>query len=480
MRYFVGRSRELNLLQYELDQINHSGNAIGRCVLVRGRRRVGKSRLIEEFCERSAIPSVFFTASQQGRKEVQLFCEEVANSTIPGREAFIGTNPESWDSALRLLATVLETSDENGAGPAIVVIDEFPYIVADEPTIEATFQKQWDRLLSKRPVLLILIGSDLAMMESLNTHGRAFFQRGTELVVPPLSPVETGETVGSQSAASIFDAYLLTGGLPLICAEWTKGRSMWSFLSDSLSRPTSPLIVSAERVLAAEFPNESQAKTILREIGNGEVTFANIGRAAGGIPAASLSRSLDILTAQGIVSRSVPLSTVSSKEARYRVADPYLRFWLRFIGPGLAEIERNRSDRVVARIRADWATWRGKAIEPVVRESLARLSGMGSIPAATAVGGYWTRSNTPEIDIVAGDREPVARSISYAGTIKWHDSAPLSQSEVNRLVADVSKIPGCTESTPLVAVSRSGHTANSAINIGPDQLLDAWKATATP
>jgi hypothetical protein len=78
-------------------------------------------------------------------------------------------------------------------------------------------------------VLLVLVGSDLTMMEALNTHGRAFFQRGTEMVVPPLSPTETAAIVGSASAADAFDAHLVTGGLPLICNEWDQSVPMWDF-----------------------------------------------------------------------------------------------------------------------------------------------------------------------------------------------------------------------------------------------------------
>ena len=91
----------------------------------------------------------------------------------------------------------------------------------------------------------------------------------------------------------------------------------------------------------------------------------SIARAAGGLYASSLGRSLELLIAKRIVVRDIPLSTAPSKEARYRVADPYLSFWLRFIGPHLAEIERGRGDRVLARARRDWAAWRRRAIEPI-------------------------------------------------------------------------------------------------------------------
>ena len=263
---FIGRERELRSLHQQLSRVvtGASGEPTGRCLLVRGRRRVGKSRLIEQFCARADVPYLFFTASQQGLDELGLFAEEAAQSNLSGRGLFSAANPQTWDAALQVLASAV--GDEE---PTVVVIDEFPYLVNDDSSIEATFQKQWDRLLSKKPVLLILVGSDLAMMEALNSHGRAFFQRGTELVVPPLSPVETGSIVGASDAKDHFDAYLLSGGLPLICCEWPRGMTMWEYLEEALAEPTSALIVSAERALAAEFPDETQARVVLGQIGAG-------------------------------------------------------------------------------------------------------------------------------------------------------------------------------------------------------------------
>jgi AAA+ ATPase superfamily predicted ATPase len=468
MAGFVGRERELASLARQLVSVRSGEDRPGRCLLVRGRRRVGKSRLIEEFCARAGVPSVFFVASRQGRREPELFAAELAQSDLPGRGVATGVTPDSWDAALRLLAAAL-----NGT-PAVVVVDEFPYLVEGDPSIEATFQKQWDHLLCRAPVLLVVIGSDLAMMEALNTHGRAFFQRGTELVVAPLSPVETGTIVGASDAAAAFDAYLVTGGLPLVCNEWPTGSTMWEYLAGALDESTSAVIVSGERALAAEFPDAALARVVLNQIGAGERTFTNVVRAGGGTPVATVNRALDLLTTKRVVARDVPLSTRPSKEARYRVADPYLRFWLQFIGPHIAEVERGRGDRVLARIRRDWTTWRGRAVEPVVRDALTRLSPVLGLPPADAVGGYWTRTNVPEIDVIGADRHPVATTVAYAGTVKWLERAPLDQRDLARLGADVTRVPGAGPSTPLVAISRSGVTATGATTLGPDDLLAAW------
>lgn len=467
MSEFVGRRRELQVLGEHLSYVAESGS--GRCLMIRGRRRVGKSRLVEEFCSHSGVPYVYFTASQQLHAEPAMFADEVLVSELPGRDLFVGVGLDSWDAALRLLASALPET-----GPVIVVIDEFPYLVADDPSVEATFQKQWDRLLSRREVLLVLVGSDLNMMEALNTYGRPLHGRGLDMVVSALSPAETGRIVASPAAVDAFDAYLITGGLPLVCEDWRRGAGMWAYLTKALRNPTSPLIVSGERMLAAEFPTEAQAGAVLRRIGSGERTFSNIARAGGGMQAAALSRALTTLADKRVIARDVPLSTVASKEARYRVVDPYLRFWLRFVEPHMADIERGRSDRVVDVIRRDWSTWRGRAIEPIVREALTRMPTVGPLASAPVVGGFWTRTNTPEIDLIGADRVAPASEIMFAGTVKWLVRSPLTQADMNQLAADLDRVPGAGPDTPTIAVSLAGVTGHATVTLGPDELLDAF------
>ncbi|NJP32086.1 ATP-binding protein [Micromonospora sp. HSS6-12] len=432
---------------------------------------MGKSRLVEEFVERADVPHLFFTASAQptAAADIALFVEAAATSSLPGAELFPGQRPGTWDAALTLLASALPHDR-----PSVVVLDEMPYLIATDPGFEGTLQKVFDRELSRRPVLLICVGSDLAMMEALNDYGRPFHQRATEMVVPPLSPADVAEMLGL-SAAEAIDAYLVTGGLPLILDEWPSGASLSEYLADAVTDPTSALLVSGERALAAEFPPQSQPSLVLRAIGSGERTFSLIARAAGGVPQASLARAIRLLTDKRIVEAAVPLSTRPSRETRYSVADPYLRYWLSFLGPYLPEIERGRGDLTLARISASWTSWRGRAVESVVREALRRLPA-GHLPDGTdVVGGYWTRTNDPEIDLVGADREPVARRITFVGSIKWQENRPFDVHDLGRLLVHRSRLPGADEEVPMVAVSRSGVTVDGLHPVSPEDLLAAYR-----
>lgn len=81
----------------------------------------------------------------------------------------------------------------------------------------------------------------------------------------------------------------------------------------------------------------------------------------------------------------------------------------------------------LARIRASWTSWRGRAVEPLIREALARLLPDGQLPAAPAVGGYWTRTNGVEIDIVGADRAPIAKELLFLGSVGWLEQSPVDR-----------------------------------------------------
>jgi hypothetical protein len=462
---FVGRHRELDVLQSELDRIrNAHDDRPGRCLLVRGRRRVGKSRLIETFADRSDVPLLYFTATGA---DLAGFEQDALESSLPGRDLLGAAHPANWNDALRLLAAALPDKT-----PSIVVLDELPYLMDEAQAFEGTLQRGWDRYLSRKPVLFVLIGSDLSMMEALNSYDRPFHQRGREMVIGPLNPLDLS-TMLDLPAAEAFDSALVTGGLPLICTDWQQGQDLWQFLSDSLNNPTSPLLVSAERSLAAEFPGHTQANSVLAAIGTGERTFTNIAKAAGDIAATPLNRSLETLTDKRIVAAELPLSTQPSRERRYRITDPYLRFWLRFLGPAMPEIERGRGDLTLDRIRRDWTTWRGRAIEALLREALARRLPDDDLPAAPAIGGYWTRGNDIEIDIVGADREPIARELLFVGSIKWLERSAFDDHDL--LALQRHRALFTDQAVPIVAVSRAGVScAGLDAAYGPAELIESW------
>ncbi len=97
---------------------------------------------------------------------------------------------------------------------------------------------------------------------------------------------------------------------------------------------------------------------------------------------------------QAEVAAELPVPRRPSRDRRYRVTDPYPRFWLRLLGPSTEEIERGRGDLTLARIRENRTSWHGRAVEPLVREALARMLPDDRLSPAPAVGGYWARTTS--------------------------------------------------------------------------------------
>ena len=307
---FIGRKSERILLDDHLAAVRAGvGRGVGRLLVVRGRRQVGKSRLLSEFVATSGVPQLYFTGSRQTTvaDDIARFRSEVdRSSTLPGRDLVAAGNPSNWDSALRLLAAALPVD-----GPAIVVLDEFPWLLERDQGLDGTLQVIWDTVLEHRNILLVLVGSDLAIMQRLTAHDRPLFGRAKEMIVRPFHPRDSARVLGLKDrAADAIDAQLVTGGYPRLLLESARHESLDSFVDAQLADENSDLCVNAERVLAAEFPQELSASLILRAIGSGERSFRNIAQATQ-MSDTTLARSLIQLVAKGVVAKDQPVSVPS-------------------------------------------------------------------------------------------------------------------------------------------------------------------------
>lgn len=462
MDRFVGRAQELARLDGLAERVAAQG--AGALLAVRGRRQVGKSRLLEEFLCRSGRPGVFFAASRGAAPagELAAFVDAVSAAGVEPSPLFSDVRFDSWGAAFRALAAGISQ-------PLVVVLDELPYLLAGDPALEGTLQQVWDRALSRAPVLLVLVGSDLSVMELLATYDRPLYGRAQEMLVRALTTVETAELLDLPAAAA-FDAQLVTGGLPRLLQEWGPGRGRREVLAEQFADATSPLVVVGERTLAAELPAELQARRVLEVIGSGASAYGTIATRAG-VPQQSLARTLDVLVgSKRLVRREQPLSTAASRLSRYVVADPYLRFWLRFVGPQLELLLRGRGDLVGRTVEEQWPDFRGGAVEPLVREAVERLLPDSRFGAGQVVGTWWDRRGT-EVDLVIADRERDASTVTAVGSVKWRERAPFDRRDQRALERAAAAVPGAAAAF-LVAVSHSGAEAGVTVPVlGPTDLL---------
>jgi len=470
VRRFVGREVELARLQEHLDQVRDSGS--GRMLALRGRRQIGKSRLVEEFIGRSAVNAVFYAASRQSAAgELRSFGEQIAASTTAGATVAAAGAIGSWEAALMIAA-----SDASAGQPIVLVIDELPFLIESEPAIEAIIQKQWDRRLEAQPVLLLLIGSDVSMMSALSDYGRPLYGRLSEMTIGPLSPAAVGDMLDLPPVAAL-DAYLAIGGFPRLAQIWRRGEDVWKFLRRELQNPESPLIVLGERSLVAEFPAELKARGALEAIGAGERVFTAILQRAK-MSNKTLETTLATLIAKQVIYKALPYSAQSRpKLSRYYVSDPYLRFWLRFIRASIPALERGRGDIVYRHIRESWTSFAGHAIEPLVRSAIQSLLPDARFAGAEFVGSFWNRDGSVEVDLVGGRGQATSGRIDFVGSIKWRDRGEFDRRDLSRLIQHRALIPGASDETLLVGVARSGFGVDGLdVQLTPNDLVAAFSA----
>lgn len=472
MAEFVGRSAELALLTKWLGRAKRTST--GESLAIRGRRQVGKSRLIQEFCNRAGAPYFFFTAIKGASTvdSVARFGRELRESGLPTDPELV-TVPDtgSWYDAFRQLAAVLP------AGPAIVVLDEMPWLAEQDPTFDGSLQVAWDRMLSRSPVFLLLLGSDLHMMERFTSYDRPFYGRATPLALRPLNPVETGAATGL-SGADALDAHLVSGGLPGILRVWPDATPALEFIRVECEEPTSPLFTVPETALMAEFPVPDLARRVLEAVGSGDRTQANIAAAAGGIPSGTLSPLMQRLVRdKQVIVAEEPLSTRPGKPALYHVADSNLRLYLAALRAAQAQSLRGRGSVGYQIVERRWSSWRGRAIEPLVRQALGLAAGQLPWPDVEVVGGWWNRRFDPEVDLVGADRGPVAQRIAFAGSVKWLDSR-FDTHDYRAMRTGAEQVPGFMPGqSGIVVVSRSGiapETGPVDLVWGPADVLAAW------
>lgn len=479
---FVGRDQLFAWLDGELSRVTMSH---GRFLALRGRRQVGKSRLVTEWLRRQDRPFLYYQAlNKPVEHELESFAGAIGRSNLSVLPNLVdaGIGWAGWEQALDALALVGSGSLIGDGpiidGPAVIVFDELPYLIGNDPSFEATLQAAWDHKLQHAGILLIVIGSDLHMMEALGSYDRPLYQRiDVQRQIHPLHVAEVADLLDA-SPVDAFDTYLITGGFPKVVASRAEHTTTPSFLAAAMQDEAHPLVYTGQQILAAEFPPGLNARSVLEAIGTGERAWSALANRTG-IQGHGLTLCIDQLVHKDVISAADPQSYRRiRKRTRYRVNDPYLRFWLRFLAERVPDIARGRGDLAHDDITAAWQQYAGTAVEPLVQESIARLLPNARFGSANHVGAYWTRDNRVQVDLVGTERSTDNHRIEFAGSIKWRDRKPFDTTDAHELRTHAKEVPGWTAATLLVGVSRTGFAAGVELNVAvePQELLDAWRS----
>jgi len=434
---FLDREAELRTLQ---DAWAEPG---ANLTLVWGRRRAGKTRLLGRFVD--GKQAVYYGATQQSpARELAGFSAAVREATpVSGGDLLAHGDFPSWTSAFEYLA------ERAGKRRLVVVIDEFPYLVASEPALPSIVQRFWDHAGRQSRLMLVLCGSAQSVMLKLQATNAPLFGRvDRRLHVRPFGHVEAGLFVPKLAPAERAIAYAVVGGMPVYLSRWRDDLGHAANLRRLFADPASPLVEEGEFVLTSELPEAAGYFRILQAIASGNRTFNAIRDFAD----IDIKRQLDRLIELGLVEREVPVTEDPSRSKRvmYRIGDNFLNFWFRFVYRRRADIARGLGREVVDRtIIPNLPDYMGEPWEQMCREHVRRLTVRGDLPVSVStVGRWWNRDNSVEIDVVGLE----GKRVVLAGSVKWASSVP--RTELTRLRRAVEALPNRADEVHLMLFAR--------------------------
>ncbi len=379
---FVDRWRELAVLEAEWARPGF------RLVVVYGRRRVGKTRLLLEWLRGRS--GVYYVAAELGYQQLSMeFGEAVA------RQLGVPVSHRDIVEALEDLAARL------GGERVAVVLDEFQYIVEADPTLPSRLQRSIDHVLGRSNLYLVLSGSAVSWFEKkllayrAPLHGR----RTSQLKVRPMRLVEARGFWPKLDSVDALRAYSIVGGTPAYLAYTYNASSLRELLERVLS-PGSPLLEEALSLLRQELREPRSYAALLKAIADGRTTPSEAAQVAG-IDPRTVHRYVEVLEELDILEARRPLGR--RRGVRLRIVDEYFRFYFRHIQPLLSIIETGGHEDAVEAILPRIDEHASETFEKWIEAHLPELHRSGILPIRPVEhGGWWHRGY--EIDLVV--REP--------------------------------------------------------------------------
>ncbi len=426
-KIFKGRARELALL----DELWRAPDAA--LLILYGRRRVGKTRLLQQWLRQSQARALYWVAEPSSAAEqLRSFSQALYNFANPQAPAPPDFSYADWAQAWQQVAVLAQR--ERFA----LFVDEFTYVLAIAPAVAGALQNAWDQRLSQANLFLVISGSHLGMMRrhTLSYQAPLYGRATGQLHLQPLPFGSTQDFFPDYRADERAAIYAIFGGIP---AYWERIDPALS-ISDNIRRQllTPANLMQAEpRLLLQDFVQEPHNYvSILHAIAGGARTQKEIGSRAG-LAQGHVSKYLSVLREAGFVQRRVPVTAAeSARLGRYHITDPYLRFYYRFLFSRQAQLAMNEPDLALAEIKRHLLDFIGAHTwEELCREWTLRAGTRGILPfAADRVGSAWTRQ--AQVDVVGvNSREKTL----FLGECKWQNR-PVGRSVLRQLTAKTDEI----------------------------------------
>jgi AAA+ ATPase superfamily predicted ATPase len=416
----------------------------GELVVVFGRRRVGKSRLIAHWADRR--PHLYYEASAGGeRDQLEDLGREIAR--VSGRRAH-AEPPTSWRAAFAALEELVED------GPLLIAFDEFQFIARHSPEVGSLVNGLFERHARNPNLFLILAGSDVSFFERevVGYAAVSYGRRTGALRVEPFAFPQIAPFLPRWRVEDRIRAFAVYGGMPYYLDALDPAADLGQNILRTILYPDGLLRHEPEFLLAQESRIRERETYIsaLRAIAAGHTRLGEIAQRIQRRPNDARSF-LQTLEDMRLIRRERPVTAgARGPQVRYAITDPFLRFWFTFIAPYQSRLQSRAGAR--AHLAETVLPTLDEFVSRDAFEEVCQRWALAHIPGAVEVGRWWgsRRVRTPEglrtrryeADVVALD---ASRRVLALGSCKWsrrlHDAAELDKLETIAQLLEVEDRP---------------------------------------
>lgn len=399
---FINRKTELGYLE----ELHNSRKA--ELFVLYGRWRVGKTELLAHFCEGKR--AIFFVSDLSSEVSLRTALSKTINSVLFGMNR-VNAVYSTWEDLFQALGQAAESER------LVVVLDEFPYLVSAIPPITSILQRSWDQVLKNSHVMLILCGSYIGMMEDivLGYQAPLYGRRTAQYLLEPFQFRDARLFFPDFSQEDQVRAYAVYGGTPAYLEMVKADESLANNILNGILTRGSFLYDEVRFVLQQELREPRNYFAILEAIASGKTRLNEIKQSTG-IEGATAY--LDTLQQLRLIERRVPVTEIQPHKSRrgiYRLQDPFLRFWFRYVHPNRSQLELGGAQVILNnQVLPQLDMFTGLIFEDVCRQYLWEAGLSGKLPFLPTNIGSWWKGNE-EVDLVVmGETDAILVECKWA------------------------------------------------------------------
>lgn len=406
---FIGREAELKFLNNKYEENG------GQLIVLYGRRRVGKTETLREFCK--GKPHVFFSCTQAtDRVQLRNFSGRMLKEDIPAKNYI--SEFDDWEKAFHAVLDL-----PYGAKKKLLVIDEFPYMCRGNKSIPSVLQNLWDAELRNGNVMLILCGSAMSFIEKeLLAEKNPLYGRATGIYkMKELGFYDAARFFPNYSARDKVLAYAVLGGIPHYLRQWDPRVSIGDNIKRNILTKGCILYSEVDFLLHQELRETPIYNSIIEAIALGNTKLNDISQKSLIEDTSKTSVYLKNLIELGIVEREFSVDAKIKEQANsnrgiYRLADNFFRFWYAFGFANISQLEDGDVDGVYEYVvKPALHEFASYAFEDVCREFTREMQKKNELPFRYSKMGRWTGRTTVRDESAANGLRTAETEIDLLG-----------------------------------------------------------------